>query len=186
MPSNPKPIPKWRIAPPGPPELPLAAFDCHELLEEVRRRHFPGLAVPVELWFVRMPTLANVSRYGDKAVIQIHSLVNHHGTPREVLQFVLKHEMLHLAVPQREIDGRTVSHPPEFWEREREIAPEAGRVWGWLWVHFGHCFLRDKAAEKIYIRPAWRDCWAKQRLTLEECGRLYERTVPPADLREGI
>ncbi|QDS97697.1 hypothetical protein HG15A2_09610 [Adhaeretor mobilis] len=54
-----------------------------------------------------------------------------------------------MRVPGREIDGQLVSHPPEFYQAEREIAPERERSWDWIWRNLGPWLEERTKLEQI-------------------------------------
>ena len=108
------------------PELPLFGFPLPALLSEVRRK-FPSLASRrVEIQLHVQPTLATICPDGDSAVIRLHAVLNHPQTPPQVIAFILRHELLHLLVRPRMVDGKRTSHPPEFRKAERNFADRHG------------------------------------------------------------
>jgi len=64
--------------------------------------------------------------------IVINSVFNHAQLPLEVALTMIKHELIHLAVPPLMINARRISHPPEFWETERKVSPACGRTWAYI------------------------------------------------------
>jgi hypothetical protein len=59
-----------------------------------------------------------------------HSLFHRPDVPQPVIEHVLRHEPLHLKIRPREIDGKLVHHPPEFWEAEQALVPWKSASWG--------------------------------------------------------
>jgi len=117
-------------------QQPLLSFACaslNELAEEIRQRHFPKLPSVPAIHFVESGTLACLVESPNRPPrICLHAVLNNDDVPHCVYAFVLKHELLHLQVQSREIDGKMVSHPPEFFDLERQIAPERDEAWKWI------------------------------------------------------
>jgi len=158
------------------PELSLLPYSLDDLLHKVRNRHFRDLERPIHCWFTFEESLALIqySRAGGPAHIHFHSLLNHPETPPEVLEFVLTHEMLHLQIPGREIDGRWVDHPPEFWTRESEIAPRKRSSWAWIFANFEECLKREPKLEQIrVIRSRALPVMARPRIPLDDAPRVF-------------
>ena len=151
----------------GHPEFSLLGFNLRGLLDHVRTG-FPALAgKPVEVWLQSQATLACVADEGASACIHLHSVLNHPQTPAGVIAFILGHEMLHLLIPPRDVDGERKSHPPEFWETERQMFPEGGIAWAWLIVVLGGCLKRDKRRECTLVKRNWKRQMDNERPTLE-------------------
>jgi hypothetical protein len=55
----------------------------------------------------------------DARVIRIHPTLDRPAVPEFYVAMVVFHEMLHQAVPAREVNGRRIVHGPEFRRRER-------------------------------------------------------------------
>jgi hypothetical protein len=101
------------------PMLQFLDFDLSALLQQVISRDFPNLETSVSASFFKAAlsqteTLANVGAGARTAKIRIHEILNRGDTPCEIIEFVLVHEVPHIVIPPREIDGRTVHHPPNF------------------------------------------------------------------------
>lgn len=162
------------------PELCFLPFCPWEMLQEIRQRHFPEVKVPVGLSFILWDMLAFVNNYEDRAEIFIHGILNHPNTPREVIRFVIKHELCHLVVHPREMDGKMTMHPPEFWELEAAVAPERRRAWCWVYLSWGEWLKRSRKRECICVRGGWKKAWAGQKLPITAIDVLYPelREVP--------
>lgn len=138
------------------PRLGFVHVDIQAIMEGVRREHFPHLPQRLQFFFVRRGSLACVCFDDNVATVYAHEVLNHSETPEEVFSTVCKHELLHLVVPKREVKGRVTSHPPEFWEREDQIAPERDMAWRWLLMHLGNCLKRRPQLERIDVMASWR------------------------------
>jgi hypothetical protein len=65
--------------------------------------------------------------------IQIHNVLNAPDVPDYVFDMIVFHEMLHLEIPSvRNRSGEWNTHPPEFWEAERQRSPKYDTSWEWL------------------------------------------------------
>lgn len=149
-------------------ELSFLSFSLGDLLARVRR-DFPELEDRrIEAWLVRQRTLACINIDGEVHQICIHAVLNHAGTPEEVIAFVLRHELLHLQIPPREIDGKLVSHPPEFWEAERALAKDGELAWAWIWLTFHSVLKHDKKNERTVVKRNWRGYMDCRRMSMSE------------------
>ncbi len=128
-----------------------------DVLEEARQRHFPSVGERLEFLFVRKGPLVCISIAEQSATIFAHQVINRSDAPIEVFSLICKHELLHMEVPGREVDGRWTSHPPEFREREALIAPEEKTAWEWIRVHLWYCLKVRPRLERIDVTGAWRD-----------------------------
>jgi hypothetical protein len=159
--------------------LPFVHFDLPALLRLVVSRHFPGIEVMVSVSFMQAPlsrteSLASV-RVGDRtAGIRIHEILNRSDTPREVIEFILGHEVLHIRVPPREIDGRIVPHPPEFWEEEGRLFPTRSLVWAWLHTALWPRLKLDKQREATMVKRGWQNGVHSPFPTLEDVRAITE------------
>jgi hypothetical protein len=63
-------------------------------------------------------------------LIRIHPSLDRQEVPGFYVAFVVFHEMLHQAVPAREVNGRRVVHGAEFRRRERAW-PDYARALAW-------------------------------------------------------
>lgn len=151
----------------GEPELPIFDFSLPTLLGKVRG-DFPGLVSKrVTVWLRIQPTLATVHLDGDEVVIDLHAVLNHAQTPEQVIGFILRHELLHMIIPTREVDGHVTSHPPEFWDVERNF-PDRVPALNWFFVSLGSCLRRDKKLECIFVTRKWKKCMDAERLSLNQ------------------
>ena len=66
----------------------------------------------------------------DARIIRIHPTLDRPEVPAFYVAAVVFHEMLHQAVPAREVNGRRVVHGPEFRRRERAY-PDHARARAW-------------------------------------------------------
>jgi len=144
----------------APPLIPFVSFDFPALLTTIRTRHFPNVALSISANFLkasraRSESLASINFGGAVADIRIHEILNRADTPEEVIEHILKHEILHIVIRPRQIDSRTVKHPPEFWEAEKRISPEREEAWDWLSIALIAHLRIDEKREAAMIRRGW-------------------------------
>ena len=121
-------------------------------------------------------------------MISLHSLFNHPDTPELVVRHILIHELLHIEIPPRELregelDPRVsrkkrskpqeklgpISHPAEFWVRERALSPMRLVALKWIFEAFGGRLKYREREEGIWVRR-WRSEYGRRvrRPTIEE------------------
>ena len=72
----------------------------------------------------------------DARIIRIHPTLDRVEVPEFYVAAVVFHEMLHQAVPAREVNGRRIVHGAEFRGRERQY-PDHARARAWEARHLG-------------------------------------------------
>ena len=109
-----------RKKPAGYPELSFLGFDVLELLASIQSEMGLCSVEPTTFSLQTIETLACIYRIPGNSGgnIYFHSLFNRPDVPKPVIEHVLRHELLHLKIPARMIDGKRSHHPPEFWEAE--------------------------------------------------------------------
>ena len=161
----------------GAAELPMFGFALSALLTQVTR-DFPELSSKrVEVWMRNQPTLATVCSEEGKVVVALHAVLNHVDTPERVVGFILRHELLHMIIPSREVDGRNSAHPPEFWNVESGF-PDRRMVWSWLLLVLGCCLRRDKSKECMFVTRKWKARMNDTRPSLDEIEHLLNGGSP--------
>lgn len=85
--------------------------------------------------------------------IYLHAVLNCNDVPRYVFQFILTHELLHLIVPPKLVQGKLKNHSPEFFERERQLAPERDDAWRWIVKNLGKRLRVRPREECLEIQP---------------------------------
>jgi hypothetical protein len=151
----------------GAPELPIFDFSLPALVQKVRV-DFPELqSRRITVWVRVQPPLACVHSDDDEIVIHLHSVLNHARTPELVIGFILQHELLHMIIPGREVEGRVTIHPPEFWDAERKF-PNRIAALNWLFVSLGPCLRRDKKQQGVVVTRRWGACMDEKRLSLKQ------------------
>ena len=95
-----------------------------------------------------------------------------------MVEHILKHELLHILIRPRQIDGRMAVHPPEFWAEEKRISPSRDEVWDWLHIALIAHLKIDEKREAAMIRRGWHRPAAIPFPTLE-----YARGLAKSDLK---
>jgi hypothetical protein len=86
----------------------------------------------------------------------VHALLNNPAVPVEVFDLICRHELLHMVIPGREVNGKMTHHPPEFFEKERASTPGRDAVWDCVWWHGWEVLRQDKQRESIIVKRGWR------------------------------
>ncbi|MGI8907890.1 MAG: hypothetical protein ACR2IE_15520 [Candidatus Sumerlaeaceae bacterium] len=112
--------------------------------------------------------------------IHLHNVLNHGDTPAMVIEFLIKHELLHLRVAPVMVDDEPARHHDAFVQQERAISPERLVAWTWLYVAVGaHLQVRRKA-ERVDVANTWKATWHLSRPDLAEALRTRHRYARPA------
>ena len=165
----------------GEPEIPIFDFCLPTLLGKVVGG-FPELPPGrITVWLRNQPTLSTVTVTDDEAVINLHAVLNHDQTPEQVIGFILRHELLHIIFPAREVDGRQTHHPPEFRHAEHYFADRVA-AWNWLWITFGSYLISDKKRECTFVNRKWKNHMNEKRLSLDEIKAI----LCPADVLRNL
>jgi hypothetical protein len=136
------------------PELAFCGEEIDSILTQILAAHFPEKTTVPGIFFGRTPTLAHIDEARDehRTTIWMHHALNDPATPEYVFRHVLKHELIHTRVGPRNVDGKWVAHPPEFWEEEERIG-HADRVRAWEWVseNFRDALRWDREHECVWV-----------------------------------
>jgi hypothetical protein len=160
---------------PAAPALSYLPFSLEDMIESVRSRYFPNVPGPIPALFSTHKALACCWTSPGYPLVHIHHVLNHPQTPREVIEFICKHELLHFVIPPRIVGKTLKSHPPEFWVEEQRIAPESRLVWAWLHYNIGACLKARPQLEQLDVTSEWRKL------------ELSPRSAwTPADLSSGL
>jgi hypothetical protein len=111
------------------------AHDLQEIFDRLNAAHFDG-AIEARIGWgpVRSGRRRRTVKTGvyvqDARIIRIHPTLDRPQVPEFYVAAVVFHEMLHQAVPSRDVGGRRVVHGPEFRRRERAY-PDHARARAW-------------------------------------------------------
>jgi hypothetical protein len=166
------------------PLLIFTASDVVRMADALRRDSFPTVSISPEVIFTNGSFLGCISRtpQAPESLICLHEILNSPDVPEQVFRHILIHELIHLVVAPREVDGKLTAHPPEFWQLESDLSPNRHGTWEWLWVQFSSCLMIDRKNECIKVKRDWR-----KRIKLH-CSSLDEiiRNAPKHVYPEGI
>lgn len=163
------------------PYLPVLGYDPYEVLSSILSQ-FSCLKTEVSpsINFLYQKTLANIV-FQDKQIspisINIHQVLNWPTLPKLVMEYILYHELLHLVVPPREINGKIKSHPPEFIKIQRCSFPDADIAYAYITSILFSIIKRDNKNEQIKVLPRWRDCTAERFIAVEEFCRQNDMRI---------
>ena len=110
-------------------------YDLQEIFDRVNALHFEGRIEARIGWGpVRAGRRRRTVKTGvyvqDARIIRIHPTLDRVQVPEFYVAAVVFHEMLHQAVPAREVGGRRIVHGAEFRRRERAYPDHArARTW---------------------------------------------------------
>lgn len=164
--------------------FPFVPFDLHAVLETVRRERVPQAPAGIPVAFYEQETLACIHFLkGVPTEIGLHAILNRTELPGMVLRFLFTHELLHTVIPPREIRGKLVSHPPEFFEAELRAVPvgEVADAWSWIWGNFFSHLKRRPRVQRIDVTRGWQDSFRGPLLSVEECRGLRETAGDAAE-----
>jgi hypothetical protein len=126
-----------RIAAPAPDRLrPRGrAHDLQAIFDRLNAEHFAAAIEARIGWGPvrggrRRRTVKTGVYVQDARIIRIHPTLDRPEVPEFYVAAVVFHEMLHQAVPAREVNGRRIVHGPEFRARERAY-PDHARARAW-------------------------------------------------------
>ena len=109
--------------------------DLQEIYDRLNTAHFDGQIEARIGWGPVRPgrrrrTVKTGVYVQDARIIRIHPTLDRSQVPEFYVAAVVFHEMLHQAVPAREVNGRRIVHGAEFRRRERAY-PDHARARAW-------------------------------------------------------
>ena len=142
------------------PHLAFTLPNVQALLEQIRVTRFPTISDRLEVFFIDGPFVACIYHSSHSPLsggtIFLHDILNRPEVSPAVFEYILTHELIHLIVRGREVEGKMTTHPPEFWEMERELVPNRDVAFSWLWLSFSRVLKRDKEHEGIRVKRRWK------------------------------
>jgi hypothetical protein len=113
--------------------------DLQAIYDRLNDEHFEGrIEARIGWGLVRSGRRRRTVKTGvyvqDAKLIRIHPTLDRREVPEFYVAAVVFHEMLHQAVPAREVGGRRIVHGPEFRRRERTF-PDHARAKAWEEEH---------------------------------------------------
>ena len=151
------------------PHLPMVSFDIKGLLKEVIISVSSVPDVPTEIFFCANKSLAGLVQDDSKSDIFFHLLLNDSRTPIQVCRHIIVHELIHMIIPPRTIDGKLINHPEEFWECEKRISPERNESWRWLNCNFSSCIKSIVKSERTIVLRTWKKVIDAEWCSWDQC-----------------
>lgn len=107
-------------------------YNLNELFDELNEKYFEGsLEKPLLGWSLSR-SYARLGFYvAEKRQLVISKIFDSKKVPREVVEFLLYHEMLHIHIPVRAGKKRRIVHPVEFRRLEHSF-PNYKRIEKWI------------------------------------------------------
>ena len=107
-------------------------YNLNKLFDKINQVYFKGqLKRPLIGWSLN-PSYRRIGFYvREKDLLVISRIFDSKKVPQEIVEFLLFHEMLHIAIPVSEKNGRRRIHPPEFLQREK-MFPNYDNIQRWL------------------------------------------------------
>ncbi len=107
-------------------------FDLNEIFDSVNQAYFGGeLARPILGWSLRKAYRRLGFYNKEKNLLVISRIFDSKKVPRKVVEYLMYHEMLHIAIPTVHNNGRRTIHGRSFREKERQF-PQYEFVQKWL------------------------------------------------------
>ena len=181
-----------RKKPAGYPEISFLSFDVLELLTSIQ--HEMGLLgegpITFSLQTTEMLAYIYCATGEQSAGIYLHSLFNRADVPQPVIEHLLRHELLHIKVPPRIIDGKLVFHPPEYWEAESQLVPWKAASWAWIYTAFWDALKVDRENECVWVNKNWkrlqRNPYPSWQMVLDDIKRFGKHEDDIKALMQGI
>jgi hypothetical protein len=109
--------------------------DLQAIYDRLNAEHFGGAIEARIGWGAvrtgrRRRTVKTGVYVQDARIIRLHPTLDRPEVPEYYVAMVVFHEMLHQAVPAREVDGRRIVHGADFRQRERAY-PDYARAKAW-------------------------------------------------------
>lgn len=100
-----------------------AVYDLDEIFDAVNRQYFAGsIPRPVLTWSARKTYRILGHHDATHDHVAISRSLDSTNVPRYIVEYVVFHEMLHIAHPTKHINGRRYNHTPAFRRDERKFA----------------------------------------------------------------
>lgn len=153
------------------PSLPFTLFCPQQLVQATVGGPVTGnYGDRIQCLFVSEGPLSDVAAHPKKqeVTIYLHDILNHQDTPALVLQYLVKHELLHLQVDSEPGERYAIRHPEMYVQIEKRLCPERLLVWTWIYVNLGEHLAWRRLVERIDVLKTWRDTWQYPRLDMAQ------------------
>ena len=147
----------------------MVSFDIKGLLKEAIRSVSSVPHVPIEIFFCAHKSLAGIVQDSSKSDIYFHLLLNDSRTPIQVCRHIIIHELIHLIIPSRIIDGKLINHTDDFWECEERMSPQRDVSWRWLNCNFFDCIKSNIKSERTIVLRTWKKVIDAEWCSWDQC-----------------
>ncbi len=107
-------------------------FDLGQIFRELNREFFHDQIRAGNIGWSLKKSYRRLGFYDKRRdLLVISRIFDHPRVPKEVVWFLVYHEMLHISIPERMGKGRRILHPPEFRKWEREF-PRYHEIDAWI------------------------------------------------------
>lgn len=108
-----------------------SVYDLDEIFDEVNSKYFAGsIPRPVLTWSARKTYRILGHHDATHDHVAISRSLDSRDVPRYIVEYVVFHEMLHIAHPTKHVNGRRYNHTPAFKRDERKFAQyDAAEKW---------------------------------------------------------
>ncbi len=107
-------------------------YDLNEVFDAVNRQYFGDqLPRPLIGWSLRKAYRRLGFYNKEKNLLVISRIFDSKKVPRNVLEYLMFHEMLHIAIPVKRTNGRRTVHSSEF-KRLEKAFPDYEGIQNWL------------------------------------------------------
>lgn len=108
-----------------------AVYDLDEIFDTVNAKYFAGsIPRPVLTWSARKTYRILGHHDATHDHVAISRSLDSRDVPRYIVEYVVFHEMLHIAHPTKHVNGRRYNHTPAFKRDERKFVHyEAAEAW---------------------------------------------------------
>jgi len=108
-----------------------SVYDLDEIFDAVNQQYFAGsIPRPALTWSARKTYRILGHHDATHGHVAISRSLDSTSVPRYIVEYVVFHEMLHIAHPTKHINGRRYNHTPAFRRDERKFAQyDAAEKW---------------------------------------------------------
>lgn len=97
-------------------------YDLDEIFDKVNRQYFrPALPKPVLTWSAKKTYRILGHHDAAHQTVAISKSLDDHSVPKYVVDYIVFHEMLHIAHPTQHVNGRRYNHTATFKRDERKF-----------------------------------------------------------------
>jgi hypothetical protein len=107
-------------------------YNLDEIFNKINRSYFSGtVSRPVLGWSLNLSNRRLGFYDQSRDLLVISKIFDKKRVPDYVREFIMYHEVLHIIIPVKKVNGRRVVHPPHFLEKEK-LFRDYGLAQKWL------------------------------------------------------